>query len=224
MGRVLFRIGRSAAQHRLVVVCIWLAAVALAVGAVKLLGAKTDNELSLPGTDSQAAFDILAERFPPQQNGTSPFVFAVDDGRLAAEPYESAIDHTYRRLRRAEHVDSVTNPLSKDGKAAGLLSDDGSIGFMPVLLDVDSGFITERLAEKVLEATEPAHDAGIQVAVGGPIGSELSQPDTSTSERMGNIAAMVILALVFGSLVAMGLPILSAAIGLAVATSLIGLL
>ena len=224
MARLLFRIGRFGARHRLVVVAVWLAVVVVTVGAVKVLGAKTNNELSLPGTDSQAAFDVLADRFPPQQNGTSPFVFAVEDGALSDQPSKAAIDETFRRLRGAEHVYSVVNPLSKDGRSAGILSDDGSIGFMPVLLDIDSGFITETLAEKVVSATEPARQAGIQVAVGGPIGSELSQPDTTTSERIGNIAAMVILAIVFGSFVAMGLPILTAAIGLAVSTSLIGLL
>jgi uncharacterized membrane protein YdfJ with MMPL/SSD domain len=224
MARFLFRIGRFGAGHRLVVVAVWGAVVLASVGAVKVLGAKTNNELSLPGTDSQAAFDVLADRFPPQQNGTSPFVFATDVGTLTDRQAKDAIDTTYRRMQGAEHVYSVTNPLSKDGRAAGLLSDDATIAFMPVLLDIDSGFITVDLAEKVLDATEPARDAGIQVAVGGPIGSELSQPDTATSERIGNLSAMVILALVFGSLVAMGLPILTAAVGLAVATSLIGLL
>ena len=224
VGRFLYRVGRFGAEHRLLVAFIWLAAVAATVGAVRVLGAKTNNELTLPGTDSQAAFDILAERFPPQQNGTSPFVFAVDDGKLTDQPYKEAIGRTFHKMQRAEHVYSVLNPVSKDGRTAGILSDDGSIGFMPVLLDVDSGFITEELAHKVLDATAPARAAGIDVAVGGPIGSELSQPDTSTSERLGNLAAMVILALVFGSLVAMGLPILNAAIGLAIATSVIGLL
>ncbi len=224
MARLLHRIGAFGANHRLTVTVIWLLAVVLAVGAVQVFGAKTNNQLTLPGTDSQAAFDILADRFPPQQNGTSPFVFATDRGKLTDADAKAAIDETYRRMQGAEHVYSVTNPLSKDGQSAGLLSDDGTIAFMPVLLDIDSGFITVDLAEKVLQATEPAREADLQVAVGGPIGSELSQPDTSESERVGNIAAMVILALVFGSLIAMGLPILTAAVGLAVATSLIGLL
>jgi uncharacterized membrane protein YdfJ with MMPL/SSD domain len=202
----------------------WVVVVLVAVLSVRAVGAKTNNELTLPGTDSQAAFDLLAARFPPQQNGTSPFVFAVDDGRLTEQPAHDAIDETYRRMRDAAHVASVVNPLSKDGKAAGLVSDDGSIAFMPVLLDIDSGFITEELADKTLSATEPARKAGLQVAVGGPIGSELSQPETKTSELIGNLSAMVILALVFGSLVAMGLPILTAAVALAITTSVIGLL
>ena len=70
-------------------------------------------------------------------------------------------------MQRAEHVYSVLNPVSKEAGPQGILSDDGSIGFMPVLLDVDSGFITEELAHKVLDATAPARAAGIDVAVGG---------------------------------------------------------
>ncbi len=224
MARLLYRLGMLAARHRIVMLLAWVVLVVIAVGSVRVLGAKTNNELTLPGTDSQAAFDLLADRFPPQQNGSSPFLFATDEGRLTDEAAKDSIEETYRRMRRAEHVASVVNPLSKDGKAAGLLSDDETIAFMPVLLDIDSGFITEDLAMKVLAATDPARKAGLQVAVGGPIGSELSQPETGTSELIGNLAAMVILALVFGSLVAMGLPILTAAIGLAIATSVIGLL
>jgi uncharacterized membrane protein YdfJ with MMPL/SSD domain len=120
-------------------------------------------------------------------------------------------------------VYSVLNPVGKKGKQAGIITDDGTTGFIPILLRVDSGFITENLAHKVLAATKPARAVGIQVAVGGPIGSELSTPETKTSEVLGNIAAMIVLALVFGSLIAMGMPILTAIVALAVATSTIGL-
>jgi uncharacterized membrane protein YdfJ with MMPL/SSD domain len=95
VSRFLYRLGRFGAHHRLVVIGIWVRLVVVAVGAVKVLGAKTNNELTLPGTDSQAAFDVLADRFPPQQNGTSPFVFSVDDGRLTDEPYRDAMNETY---------------------------------------------------------------------------------------------------------------------------------
>ena len=71
---------------------------------------------------------------------------------------------------------------------------------------------------------QPATKAGIEVAVGGSIGSVLSSPDTGESELIGNVSAMVILALVFGSLIAMGTPIVTAAFALAVGLSAIGLL
>jgi len=224
MARLLYRIGRFAAHHRLLALGVWLVVVVAALVSVRVLGAKTNNSLTLPGTDSQAAFDLLARDFPPQQNGSSPFVFQVDRGMLTDDRYKPAIDATYRAIKASPDVYSVLNPVGKDAEAAGIISEDGRTGQMPVLLNVGTGFITTDLAEHVLAATEPAREAGIDVAVGGPIGSVLSTPDTQTSERVGNISAMVILAIVFGSLIAMGLPIVSAAFGLAISVSVIGLL
>ena len=66
MGGFLFRLGGLTARHRIAVIVVWIGLAALALGLVKAYGAKTDNGLTLPGTDSQAAFDILAQRFPPQ--------------------------------------------------------------------------------------------------------------------------------------------------------------
>jgi len=203
MARLLYRLGRFAAHHRVLLVGIWLVLVILAVGSVKTLGAKTNNSLTLPGTDSQAAFDLLAEQFPPQQNGSSAFVLHVDDGRLTDDRYKPAVDATFHAIKANPAVDSVRNPVGKNAEIAGIISDDERTGQMPVLLNVGTGFITTELAEEVLRATAPARRAGIEVAVGGPIGSVLSSPETQTSEVIGNISAMVILALVFGSLVAM---------------------
>jgi uncharacterized membrane protein YdfJ with MMPL/SSD domain len=224
VGAFLYRLGGFTARHRIIVILVWIALAVVAVGLVASVGAKTDNTLTLPGTDSQEAFDILADRFPPQQNGTNPFVFHVDDGKLTDGAHKAAIDATYKAIKASNHVYSVVNPVGKDAAAAGIISNDEQTGIMPVLLNVNSGFITKRLAQSTLDATAPARKAGIQVAVGGSIGSVLSSPDTKTSQLLGNIGAMVILALVFGSLIAMGTPIVTASIALAIATSVIGLL
>ena len=224
MAGWLYRIGRAAAAHRLVFIGVWLVLVAVAVVSVRALGAETNNTLTLPGTDSQAAFDLLAAKFPPQQNGANPFVLQVDRGTLSDPNYKPAVDATYRAFKASRYVYSVQNPVGKNAETAGIISDDGKIGLMPVLLNVGGGFITEELAQKILDVTQPARAAGIDVAVGGQVGSVLSAPDTKESEVLGNVSAMVILALVFGSLVAMGLPIVNAAIGLAITTSVIGML
>jgi uncharacterized membrane protein YdfJ with MMPL/SSD domain len=220
----LFRLGRLTARHRFVVLLAWIALAATVIITVSRVGARTNNDLTLPDTGSQEAFDVLAQRFPPQENGASPIVFSVDHGKLTDERNKRAIDRSFKAIERAPHVYSATNPVSKDGQTAGLLSDDQRIGFIPVLLDVGSGALTEEIANHVLAGAEPARRVGIQVAAGGPIGSELSTPDTEMSERIGIIAAMLILSLVFGSLVAMGMPILTAVIGLSMALALIGLL
>ena len=220
----MYRVGHLSARHRFVVLLVWIALAIIAIVLVRSFGAKTNNSLDLPGTDSQAAFDVLADKFPPQQNGTNPFVFHVDQGTLTDPEPKAAITATYKAIKGERQVSSVTNPVTSTAAEAGLLSDDGQTAFMPVLLNVDSGFITQDLAEKVLAATEPARKAGIEVAVGGSIGGVLSTPETTQSEIIGNISAMVILALVFGSLVAMGTPILTAIVALSIGLSAVGLL
>src|SRR5690606_27332601 len=96
--------------------------------------------------------------------------------------------------------------------------------FIPVLLKISNDQLSDELAQRLLDAAEPARQAGMEVAAAGQVGSTLSEPDTESSEVVGLTVAMIILALTFGSLVAMGLPILSAVFGLMVGLSLIGLL
>jgi RND superfamily putative drug exporter len=85
-----------------------------------------------------------------------------------------------------------------------------------VLLDVGGDELTEEIAQEVVDTAEPTRKAGMEVAAGGPIGTELSEPTTESSEIVGLVAAMIILAFTFGTLVALGLPIVSAVVALLV--------
>ena len=91
-------------------------------------------------------------------------------------------------------------------------------------LDVGPGNITDGQASAVLDAADPAKQAGLQVAAGGYVGSELSKADSGNSDKIGFAAAVIILLLVFGSVVAMGLPIVTAVLGLLCGLSVITLL
>ena len=221
MARLLYRLGRLEAAHPVIVLIVWVIVVVAAVGALRVVGAKTNNDQSLPGTGSQDAVDLLAKSFSPQQNGTSPIVFHVTHGKLTDAANKKAIDASFTAIKKQPHVYSAVNPLTQQGQ--GYLSKDERTAFIPVLMNVSSGDLTETMAARVLAAAEPARAAGMQTAAGGPIGSALSQPATETSELIGLAFAMVILALTFGTLVAMGMPIISAVIGLAVGLSLVGL-
>src|SRR5207248_10237664 len=101
------------------------------------------------------------------------------------------------------------------------ISKDKHTAFIGVLLDVGSNELTQDIAEDVLDTANPGKKAGMQVAAGGPVGTELSEPQTESSEVVGLVAAMIILAFTFGTLVAMGLPIISAVFGLIMGLSLI---
>ena len=217
MGKALYKLGAFCARRSLVMIGIWAVILVILGATMAKFGAETSNDLTLPGTGSQEVKDLLEERFPPQQNGTNPIVFNVTTGKLTDEANKQAIDESIKALAKAEHVYSVTNPISSDGQTAGLLSKDGRTAFAPVLLDIGSGELNEEIAQKVFDATEPAQKAGIDVQAAGSIGSTLSDEENETSEIVGILAAMLILTLVLGSLVAMGLPIISAVIGLLVA-------
>ena len=224
MGKLMFALGRFCGRRPLWVIGAWVLVVVIVFGAVRVFGTQTSNDLDLPGTGSQEVHDLLAERFPPQQNGTSPIVFHVDQGKLTDKANADAVKSSIANLKKAPHVYSVTNPVSSDGQTAGLLSKDGRTGFAPVLLDIGSGELDEATSQRVLDATKPATEAGIEVAAAGSIGSELSTEENETSEVVGLLAAMFILTLVLGSVIAMGLPIIAAVVGLAIALSVVGLL
>jgi len=222
MARFLHGLGMFAARRKWVVIGAWVLAAAAVVLLVRTFGSNTSNNLELPGTDSQAATDLLAERFPPQQNGSSPIVFHVDTGQVTDSTNKQAIEDSRQAIVKLPHVASATDPFSQQG--ASQISKDKQTAFIPVLLDVGGDELTEEIAQEVVATAEPARKAEMEVAAGGPIGTELSEPKTESSEVVGLVAAMIILAFTFGTLVAMGLPIVSAAVGLLVGLSLIGLL
>jgi uncharacterized membrane protein YdfJ with MMPL/SSD domain len=212
----------AAAHQKWVFILLWVVAVALFLALYHSAGSNTSNNLDLPGTDSQAATDLLASEFPPQQNGKNPIVFRATKGKVTDSGNKQAIEQSYKNIKGLPDFYSATSPFSQEGQAQ--ISSDKRTAFIAVLLSVPNSEITEELAQSYLDAAEPARKAGMKVAASGQIGSELSEPETESSEVVGLSAAMVILAFTFGTLVAMGMPILSAVLGLAVGLSLIGLL
>ena len=199
-----------------------MVAVAIVVGLYHAAGSNTSNNLNLRGSDSQAATDLLEEQFPPQQNGKNPIVFRATKGKVTDANNKQAIEQSYKNIKALPDFYSAVDPFSQEGQAQ--ISKDKKTAFIAVLLKVPNSEITEELAQSYLDAAEPARKTGMKVAASGQIGTELSEPETESSEVVGLSAAMVILAFTFGTLVAMGMPIISAVIGLLGGLSLIGLL
>jgi len=222
MGRALYRLGRFCAVHPLIVLLAWIVLAGGVVGAKSVMGSMTSNDQTLPGTQSQQASDLLQTYFPPQQNGSSPIVFHVSRGKITDQANKNAVESSYKALLKAPHVYSATNPFGNSSSA--LISTDHTTAFTPVLLSISNGQVTEDLAKRIFAATAPAQKQGIKVAAGGTIGSALSPSPTESSELVGLLTAMLILALTFGSFIAMGVPIITAVLGLTTALGTIGLL
>ena len=223
MTGVLYRVAGFCARRRFVVLAVWVLAAVALVGISQRLGDNTSDNLSLPGTDSQHATDVLNRSFPNQANGSSPIVLHVKSGKLTDSKYASAVNQAAADVAKAPDVASVVNPLTSQGASA--LSKDQSTGYLSVTLSVSSGAMSVDDAQTIINAAaKPAQAAGIQVETGGQLGQKVSKPSTESSELIGIIAAMVILTLTFGTVVSMLLPIINAILALACTLAIVRIL
>jgi RND superfamily putative drug exporter len=222
MTGVLYGLARLCVRRRFVVVGVWLVAAVALIVVSHRLGENTNDNLSLPGTDSQRASDALANAFPDQANGTSPIVLHARSGKLTDSKYSDAVDQAAADVAKAPHVASVVSPLTPQGASA--LSKDKTTGYLSVTLAVSPGELSVEEAQTIIDAAHPAQAAGLEVETGGQLGQKVSKPSTESSELIGIIAAMVILTLAFGTVVAMVLPIVNAIVALLTSLAIIRLL
>src|SRR4051794_4163360 len=223
MAGPLYSLGRFCIHRRWLVVAAWLAIAVVLVVLAKGVGSEANDDLTLPGTGSQQATDLLTKRFPSQANGTNPVVMKAPSGaKLTDKKYADAVNSTVKALKARSDVAAAVSPVSTAGK--DFLTSDARTGYIPLALKSSPGDLTVDEANAIIATESPARDAGLDVANGGYLGQKVSKPATESSEAVGLIAAMVILAVTFGTVVAMGLPILTAILGLAIGLSIVALL
>ncbi len=224
MTGFLYRLGQLCARRRLLVLAAWLV-VAVALGVLaKQAGTQTTDNVTLPGTDSQRATDVVERAFGDGlANGTNPIVLAAPRGAKLTDPrYRATVERLVHAYERDRGVTSVVDPLSPAGRAQ--LSRDERIGFLSLELRASPTELTLDEAQRLLDLADDARAAGMRVAAGGYLGQDLSQPASGDSEAIGLLAAIVVLLMTFGTVVAMGMPILVAIFGLGTGLSLIALL
>ncbi len=223
MTGVLYGLARLCARRRFVVLALWVVVTVALVAVSQRLGDNTNDNLKLPGTNSQLATDTLSKSFPDQANGTSPIVLHAGSGKLTDSKYANAVNQAAADVAKAPDVANVVNPLTQQG--ANQLSKDKATGYLSVTLSVSPGALSVSDVQTIINAaTKPAEAAGLQVETGGQLGQKVSKPATESSELIGILAAMVILTLTFGSAVAMVLPIFNAILALACTLSIVRIL
>jgi putative drug exporter of the RND superfamily len=219
----LYAIGRWCSRHHWPVIGGWvlLAIVLLVIGNAS--GSKTSENLTLPGTGSTQATELLEENLPEQAYGSNPLVLEAPAGSKLSEPkYAKAVEETAAELEGLPDVNSAMSPLLKGSQT--LSQKDPNIGYIPVVLGVGPGEIAEDQSQEILDAAKPFEAAGGNASIGGYVGNQLSKPSTEKSELIGLIAAVIILLFAFGTATAMMLPIVGALIGLICTLMIIRLL
>ena len=199
-------IAHACATHRLRTFVIWLmAAIALTVVAARVQPKEETNE-RLDGTDVQAAYDLVSAHLPDQGDESAIVVFRSDSD-LHSSSNESAIRAVVSDIAALPRVADVASPLDDTAR----FSPDGHIAFASVDFTPDDDNATQGLGDTALSMQEIADRAPVDVAFGGDV---FTTGDLPATELVGLLAAVVILLLAFGSVIAMGLPIVTAIAGI----------
>jgi len=219
----LYRLGRGSYRLRWLVLAVWILIVGGVVTAAATMQQETNPEFVLPGTESQEAFDLLEERFPEASadGGSAQIVLEAENGEpLTADANKAAIDTLAQTMLDSPQIAAVTSPFATDeaGNPIGMISADGqTIAVMQVTYAEPSMELDDATIDYLEDAVADTEDAGVRVEVGGDVLQAM--PETGSTELIGIGVALVVLVVTFGALLAAGLPIITAVLGVMLTTA-----
>ncbi len=215
MATLLYRLGRFSYRHAWRVILVWAVLLLGILGGGFALGGQTQESFAIPGTESQNALDRLEAVFPSVAGASAQVVLVAPDGaKVTDAASETAIADLADKIGTIKGVDSVVSPFSE--YAGEAVTDDESMAILRVQFDGPSSDVTDETLDE-LKATAPiVEDAGMRVEFGGQVFQDNTFGITIT-EVFGVIFAGIVLFITFGSLLAAGMPLLSALIGVGIA-------
>ncbi|MCD9903837.1 MMPL family transporter [Streptomyces sp. MT29] len=218
MATFLYKLGRLTFRRRRYVALIWVALLALAGFGAASASTATSSSFSIPGTEAQRAFDLLEQRFPGSSadGATARVVFKAPEGeKVTDSANKSEITGIVKELQSgSDQIASVADPFE-----AKAVSRDGSTAYISVSYKVNSMELTDTTTDSLKDAGKDAQNSGMKVEIGGDALQVM--PHTGAAEIIGVAIAAVVLVITFGSLIAAGLPLLTALIGVGIGVSLI---
>ncbi|MER6534440.1 MMPL family transporter [Streptomyces sp900105755] len=218
MATFLYKLGRFAFRRRHYVALIWVALLTLAGVAAASAPAAGSSSFSIPGTEAQKAFDLLDQRFPGSSSdgATARVVFKAPAGEKMTDQLNKAtVWKTEKELAAGSEVTSVTDPYKQHA-----VSKDGTVAYASVRYDVSGTELKDSSRDALEAAGHHAEKAGLTVEVGGDA-LQSGADAGGAGEVIGLAIAAVVLVITLGSLVAAGLPLLTAIIGVGIGVSTI---
>ncbi|MCW2605606.1 MAG: hypothetical protein JWO60_299 [Frankiales bacterium] len=213
MASRLYRLGRLSYRRRWVVLALWLLVLVGAGTAASTLSGPYSDEFSIPGTESQQALDVLAERFPQAglAKASANVVLAAPEGETLTTPERrAAVAAVLERVRAVADVAVVTDPFTTGG-----LSPDARVARATATYAVDPLGLEAADREALFATGKAGRAAGLQVEFSGTAAQQ-TEAGGGGGELVGIVAAAVVLLFMFGSVVAAGLPLLTALVGLGI--------
>ncbi len=218
MATLLHRLGRFAYRRPVLVLSVWVAVLVLLGAGAATLHRPMASTVSIPGTESQRAIDLLKQRMPQASvgNASARIVFTANRSAKVTDPERmAAIEQALHKVSALPHVVAVIDPFT-----AKTISPDQRTAVASAQYDVQARQVTDAQRQALEAAGRGAESAGVQVQFGGTAMSHFKVSHTSEVFAIG-IAALVLF-ITFGSLAAVGMPLVTA--GAAIASSLSGIL
>jgi putative drug exporter of the RND superfamily len=212
----LARLADFAFRRRRTVLAAWVGALLVIVALAGALRGEWSADYATPGSESKAAVDLLADRFPERRPDSIDVVWEARGGALAPD-VRSRMDAF---IRDAAALDGVGEPVPA---ARADVSRDGTIAVARLPLTVSPGAVPLETGNRLIDMAEQRSGDGVRVALGGQAVGNAQRGEVS-SETVGFAIAALVLLMTFGSIVASGLPIATALFGLGISTALIGVL
>ena len=214
----LARLSRWCYQHRRLVVALWIIGFIVLNVAGKAIGDAYSNNFGGGRSDSAAAFDLLKARFPSRAGDTTDIVFSSPRGVTDAT-VRSRMESLFAEVGpgHVAHVVALDSPY----RVSGRISADGKIAYATVTFDKQAGDLPAKAAQPLIDATKQIRSSDLKVELDGPVVARATATSPGGSEGIGILAAIVILFIAFGSLLAMSLPILAALFGIGSGTVLV---
>jgi putative drug exporter of the RND superfamily len=207
-------------SHRKTVIIGWIVALFLIGGLAGSVGANFHEEFKLPASDSKQAFELLEHKFPQQSGEAAQIVFKADGG-VESPAVKKKMEGVFAQVEKFPHVSEVASPYVKGGAAA--ISEDGKIAYATIQYDVPNNKLDKEKTREIIAVAQGAAGNGLEVQLGGNTIQEAEQEEGDSSFGIGLLAAAIVLLLTFGSVVAMGLPLITALFALGVGLSLVAI-
>ncbi|MFD7976311.1 MMPL family transporter [Streptomyces sp. NPDC059071] len=216
MATLLSRLGRFAFRRRGLVLLLWLLALVGAGFAASTAAAPPADTFSMPGTESQRAFDLLQRKFPDARaDGAAARVVIRAPGgeQVTSAARKAQVERLVADLAKAPQVVAVADPF-----AANAVSGDRTTAYAYVTYEAKATALTDAAHDGLTDAMRQARKAGLVVEAGGDA-VRIETAMSGTGEKLGILVSAVVLLLTFGSLVAAGMPLLTAVIGVGIGIS-----
>jgi RND superfamily putative drug exporter len=207
-------------RRRRTVLATWLVVLVAFVAVSKVVGGHYSQSLRLPGTESQKASDLLDAEFPSRSGDSGQVVVAASDVRAAA--VKARVTALLGDIARVSGVADVVSPYADSPAAARQISRDGTVAYATIDFTLSTEQIHQATTDRIISLADHARSPGVRVELGGNMFETGGAPGGTAA--IGLLAAIVILLLTFGSVLAMGLPILIALFGIGTGLSLVAVL